>query len=346
LERPSDKSRKALKKAQSSELLLSFCKPLAETSSSWYILQMICKYKAICALLIIFLGVGGLGYSESKKDPIKVAVSIPPMKEWVNRIAGDRAEVIVIMPPGSNPHSFEPSPRQLAELGTAKLWFSINVDFEYSFKPKLRSMFPKLQIVDVTKNVQFRRLRPTEQEHDEEAAEGHSENIDPALQNRDQHTWLGIEQAKAEIKVIQDSFIAIDPEGRELYKSNCQNYLKDIDIVYSTLKTKLAPLSGAKVFVYHPAFGYFLDMFDIEQVAVELGGKEPTQKELYALIDLAKKEKARAVFTQAQFSESAAKAIASAIGAAVMPIDPLAADWLNNLSRIGQALSTAIAKGE
>ncbi|OQB95355.1 MAG: High-affinity zinc uptake system binding-protein ZnuA precursor [Spirochaetes bacterium ADurb.Bin110] len=307
---------------------------------------MNCRFRTIWALLIIFLGIVGLGYSESKKEPIKVAVSIPPMREWVNRIAGDRVEVIVIMPSGSNPHSFEPSPRQLAEIGTAKLWFSINVDFEYSFKPKLRSMFPKLQIVDVTKNVQFRKLRPTEQEHDEEAAVKHVEIEDPALQNRDQHTWLGIEQAKAEIKVIQDTLIAIDPEGKELYKTNCQNYLKDIDSVYLILKTKLAPLSGARVFVYHPAFGYFLDMFDIEQVAVELGGKEPTQRELYALIELAKKEKARAIFTQVQFSESAAKAIASAIGAVVVPIDPLAVDWLENLSRIGQALSMAIAKGE
>jgi len=250
------------------------------------------------------------------------------------------------MPPGSNPHSFEPSPRQLAELGNAKLWFSINVDFEYSLKPKLRAMFPKLQIIDVTKDVQFRKLRPGEKEHDQDAVDKYAENSDPALVNLDQHTWLGIEQAKTEIMVIQDTLIAIDPENRELYKTNCQDYLKDIDAVYSALKTKLAPLSGARVFVYHPAFGYFLDMFDIEQVAVELGGKEPTQRELYALIELAKKEKACAIFTQVQFSESAARAIASAIGAVVVPIDPLASDWLENLSRIGQALSMSIGKRE
>ena len=297
-------------------------------------------------ILIIFLGIAGLGYSENKKQPIKAAVSIPPMREWINRIAGDKVEAIVIMPPGSNPHSFEPSPRQLAELGNAKLWFSINVDFEYSLKPKLRAMFPKLQIIDVTKDVQFRKLRPGEKEHDQDAVDKYAENSDPALVNLDQHTWLGIEQAKTEIMVIQDTLIAIDPENRELYKTNCQDYLKDIDAVYSALKTKLAPLSGARVFVYHPAFGYFLDMFDIEQVAVELGGKEPTQRELYALIELAKKEKACAIFTQVQFSESAARAIASAIGAVVVPIDPLASDWLENLSRIGQALSMSIGKRE
>lgn len=153
-------------------------------------------------ILIIFLGIAGLGYSENKKQPIKVAVSIPPMREWINRIAGDKVEAIVIMPPGSNPHSFEPSPRQLAELGNAKLWFSINVDFEYSLKPKLRAMFPKLQIIDVTKDVQFRKLRPGEKEHDQDAVDKYAENSDPALVNLDQHTWLGIEQAKTEITVI------------------------------------------------------------------------------------------------------------------------------------------------
>ncbi len=112
------------------------------------------------------------------------------------------------------------------------------------------------------------------------------------------------------------------------------------------MKTRLAPLSGSKVFVYHPAFGYFLDMFNITQVAVELGGKEPTQRELVALVDLAKKEKARVIFTQAQFSESAAKAVAGAVGAAVVPIDPLAPDWLGNLSRMGQALLASAPGGK
>jgi zinc transport system substrate-binding protein len=288
--------------------------------------------------ILFALGLAGASFAQAKKPALKIAVSIPPMQEWVSRIAGDRASITLVLPPGSSPHAFEPSPRQLAELGQADIWFTISVEYEYSLRPKVSAMFPKLSIVDVTKNVKFRTLRPGEQETGEPASAG---QLDPALTNRDQHTWLGYEQAKAEITFIRDTLIAKDPAGTEVYKKNYDAYLKEIDAVYNSLRTKLAPLAGSKVFVYHPAFGYFLDMFNITQEAVELGGKEPTQKELTALVELAKKERAKAIFVQAQFSQSAAQAVAKAVGAAVVPIDPLASDWLANLGRMGQALLNA-----
>jgi len=301
------------------------------------------RISKVLLVLSFFLAATGTLSAQSKKPALTVAVSIPPMQEWVNRLAGDRVAVTLILPPGSSPHAFEPSPRQLVELGKAQVWFSIGVDFEYSLKPKVRAMYPKLEVVDVTKNVQFRALGPQEQE---EGSHSDKENINPALSNRDLHTWLGYGQAKAEIAVIRDTLVAKDPEGAALYKANYEKYMKEIDAVFTSLKARLAPLSGSKVFVYHPAFGYFLDTFNIAQVAVELGGKEPTQKELVALVDLAKKEKAKVVFTQAQFSESAAKAVAGAIGAVVIPIDPLAADWLANLSRLGEAMLKALPGGK
>lgn len=294
----------------------------------------------MAALMLIVVGSVA---AQAKTQTFRVAVSIPPMQEWVQRIAGDRVAVTLIMPPGSSPHSFEPSPRQLMELGSAQIWFVIGIDFEYPLLPKVRAMYPKLAIVDVTKNVKFRTLKPGEQETDAAPAGG---PVDPALTNRDQHSWLGYDQAKAEIAAIRDELIARDPSEAALYRSNYDKYMKEIESTYLRLKTELAPLLGSNVFVYHPAFGYFFDMFGITQVAVELAGKEPTQKELMSLIELAKKDKARAIFTQVQFSESAAKAVAGAIGAAVVPIDPLAGDWLENLSRMGQALLKALPGGK
>ncbi|MCX8012975.1 MAG: zinc ABC transporter substrate-binding protein, partial [Rectinema sp.] len=71
--------------------------------------------------------------------PLRVAVSIPPMQEWVMRIAGERSTVQVVLPSGASPHAFEPSPRQLAELGTADVWFVIGVEFERALKPRIIS---------------------------------------------------------------------------------------------------------------------------------------------------------------------------------------------------------------
>jgi zinc transport system substrate-binding protein len=92
------------------------------------------------------------------------------------------------------------------------------------------------------------------------------------------------------------------------------------------------------VFVYHPAFGYFLDEFNIRQEAVETGGKEPGPRALNALIEKIRREKPAAIFVQAQFPAAAAKTVAEATGADVVALDPLSRDWLENIRVMGEAL--------
>ncbi len=94
--------------------------------------------------------------------------------------------------------------------------------------------------------------------------------------------------------------------------------------------------------MYHPAFGYFLDTFGILQEAVETGGKEPSSRVLSELIKRAREERVRVIFVQAQFPPQAAKTVADAVGARVVPLDPLAEDWLENIRRMGEALKQAI----
>jgi zinc transport system substrate-binding protein len=90
--------------------------------------------------------------------------------------------------------------------------------------------------------------------------------------------------------------------------------------------------------VYHPAFGYFLDEFGIIQEAVETGGKEPTPRQLGRLIEKARAEKVKVIFVQAQFPAESARTAAAAAGAELVSLDPLAPDWLANISVMGEAL--------
>jgi zinc transport system substrate-binding protein len=96
------------------------------------------------------------------------------------------------------------------------------------------------------------------------------------------------------------------------------------------------------VFVYHPAFGYFLDEFGIRQEAVESGGKEPTPRILSQLIEKAKQKGAAAIFVQSQFPVHTAQAVADAAGAVLAPLDPLAPDWLANIRSMGEVLYKTI----
>ncbi len=262
-----------------------------------------------------------------------VAVSVLPQAYFVERVGGDRVRAFALVGPGQSPHSYEPSPRQMAELGQASLWLTVGIEFEHGLEPKVARLYPALRIRDNAAGVVFRRL----EEHHHEEGEQHEEGED----GRDPHAWLGRQGSKAMAAEIRDALSLLDPSGAAAYARNYEALARDIDAVFAGLVAKLGSLKGRPVFVYHPAFGYFLDEFGIEQVAVETGGKEPTQKGLSALVARAKAEKAAAVFVQAQFPTAAARSLASSIGAAVVPIDDLAPDWLSNLARMGEALLKA-----
>jgi len=265
-----------------------------------------------------------------------VAVSIVPQLYFVERISGGRVSAFALVGPGQSPHSYEPTPRQMSELASAKAWLSIGVDFEKGLKPKVASLYPKLAIAEINRGIEYRTLEAHDEE-DGHAGEAHAEE----LGSPDPHVWLGRRAAAAMAANIRDALIALDPAGEAQYRANCDALAADIDKAYDSLRKELAPLRGKPVFVFHPSFGYFLDEFGIVQEAVETGGKEPTQKGLAALIEKARKEGAKAIFVQAQFPTAAAKTLADAVGAEVVAIDPLAPDWLENIGRIGGALTKA-----
>ncbi len=268
-----------------------------------------------------------------------VIVSVLPQAYFLERIAGDRVNIIVLVGKGQDPHSYEPTPRQMAAVSKASAWLTVGVEFEKILTGKVTSLYPNLRIVDTTPGVVFRTLEA----HTHDGSPVPAETAGNASESgTDPHIWLGRQAVKAMALNIRDALIKLDPAGSADYERNQLAFSADVDKVYDSLALELEPLRGKPVFVYHPAFGYFLDEFGIGQEAVETGGKEPTQKALAALIGEAQRDGAKVIFVQAQFPSSAAETVAKAIGGAVIRIDPLAADWLDNISRLGDALGKAI----
>jgi len=274
-----------------------------------------------------------------------VVVSILPQSEFVARIAGGKVKILTLVGPGASPHSYEPSPRQMADLSGASLWLTIGgVEFEKALMPKVKALYPRLRIVDTAAGVKFRTLESHSHEGEAvapgaapaAAGEGDPEGgIDP-------HVWLGRDAVKVQLSAATDALCVLLPADAALFRKNRDAYVAEIDAAFASLAKDLAPLKGRKVFVYHPSFGYFLDSFGILQEAVELGGKEPTQKSLASLIAEAKADGAKVVFVQKQFSTNAARTVAAAIGGVVVEVDPLAPDWLANIKAMGAALKRAI----
>lgn len=272
------------------------------------------------------------GSSErSNKSGRAVFVTILPQKYFVDRISGGRVKTLVLVAEGQNPHSYEPTPKQLKEMSEAAIWFLSGVDIENGLRDKISSLYKNLSIVDTTNGIKFRKMEA--HKHDSNEQEEHHDSM-----NIDRHTWLGREPVLIMSKHIMENLIAIDPEGKAIYEENYKRFCDEVNELFKELKESLKDLKGKKVFVYHPAFGYFFDDFGIMQVAVEAGGKEPDARSLANLIALAKKEKPVAIFVQKQFPVTAADKIARSAGAEVVMLDPLSYEWIDNIRAMGNTL--------
>jgi zinc transport system substrate-binding protein len=282
-------------------------------------------------LLLFLAGCGGkkaaVNNAAADTRPVLV-VSILPQEYFAVRIAGDRVRIMTLVGPGQEPHSYEPTPKQMADLAAAKVWVLSDTEFELGLRPKVEAIFPDLTIIDGTRGVQFRSMEAHDDEEQGEAI--------------DRHTWLGHEPAKIMAGHILEALIGMDAGSTAAYRENYGELAADMDREFAVLREHLAPLRGTIVFVYHPAFGYFLDEFGIRQEAVETGGKEPTPRILSQLIDRAKQEGAAAIFVQVQFPVHTAQAVADAAGAILAPLDPLAPDWLANIRSMGEVLQRTI----
>jgi zinc transport system substrate-binding protein len=288
-------------------------------------------FRSLRLPLILLAGILAACGGGTSDRPV-LALSTLPQSYFASRIVGPdeeaRVRILTLVGPGQNPHSYEPGPRQMADLAAAKAWVLSGTEFEISLRPKVEALFPKLAIIDGTAGVRFRTLAAGETD---DPGDGHDDGID-------RHTWLGHKPARIMAGHILAALYEIDSAGEASYRKNYQALVADMDQEFSALREKLSPQRGKVVFVYHPAFGYFLDEFGIIQEAVEIGGKEPTPKALNSIIERARQERAAAIFVQAQFPVNTAKTAAEAAGAVLAPLDPLAPDWLANIRYMGEVL--------
>jgi zinc transport system substrate-binding protein len=290
--------------------------------------------KTMMIILIVLLSffIGACAGNEQKPLPT-VFTSILPQKYFVEKIAGDRVRVEVLVGPGKNPATYEPTPQQVMALGNAKALFAIGVPFENAFVPKIRGTLSSLEIIDTSSGITKRNL---------ESHSNDGEDQDEQEGAPDPHIWLSPSLVKIQSQNIYEALIRIDPAGRSAYERGYRALLKELDEVDVELKKALAPFKGGTLFVFHPAFGYFADEFGLKQLAIETGGKEPAPSVLEDIITRARRDKVKIIFVQPEFSQDAARHIAEAIGGAVVMLNPLNPDYINNMKTISAEVGKAL----
>jgi zinc transport system substrate-binding protein len=263
---------------------------------------------------------------------LNVAVSILPQKHFLKAIGGDRVEVTLMVLPGNSPHTYEPKPSQMKAIANAQLYFAIGVEFEKVWLPKFKALNPKLKVIDLSEGIE---KLPVASVHHHTDMHHHGEE-----RGMDPHIWTAPENV---VKIVQHIFAALslaDPENKVYYKKNLEAFLQKIEETDKTIREILSGKPKDTAFmVFHPSWGYFARAYGLRQLPVEVEGKEPKPRELIALIKEAEEEKVSAVFTQPEFSDSAAKVIADELHVPVIKVSPLAEEWSENLIRIAKAIA-------
>ncbi len=332
--------------------------------------------KRFLILLSIFCFMFGCKKEADVSGKPVVTVSILPIKQFVDVIGGGSFDVNVIIPVGSDPHSYEPSPAQMVALSKSKSNFTIGLlPIEQKLEEKWHSLNPNMKIVNLSKDLSLLEesvchhhhhdghehhdhdgVEHEEDEHHHEDAEhAHSveEHHEEAEEHdhhehahehsgKDPHIWLSPYNVLKMVDVIYSELVLLMPEKEAEFKANLDAYKAEIEAVAEEIKSAFSEKKSSKILVYHPAWGYFCRDFGLEQVAIEVDGKEASSKTIKALIDQANKDSIKVIFHQKQFSPTNAKVIATNIGGNVIMIDDLAEDWIGNMrdmaGKVGGAL--------
>ena len=288
-------------------------------------------------LSLFFINCGSPGPDTGSKK-FEIAVSILPQKYFVERIAGESAnidfDIHVVIPPGHSPATYAPTPRQMKVLSHCKLYFRIGyIPFETTWMKNIASNNPQMKIIDTSVGVDLIEAREDE---DDLHQDHHHAGIDP-------HIWLSPRAVKIQAKHILDALIEIDRENQDSYKENYRLFLQEIDLLDREIRSLLEKSRGSKFMVFHPAWSYLARDYGLEQFAIEEEGKAPNPANLKKVIDIARGEKIRIIFVQQQFDTHNALAVAAEIGGRVVKIDPLAPDWLDNMKGIAKKISESVS---
>jgi zinc transport system substrate-binding protein len=287
--------------------------------------KSICTLLGLSLFLCMLLVTGcnkttGINNSENltTEKPI-IAVSIVPEQTFVKAVCGDLAEVVTMIPPGNSPENYEPKPSEMERFSKASLYFSIGVPTE------------EANILPNVGNIKVISLA-------EKVATVYSDRTFESGE-RDPHIWLSPKRVKVMIDTIADEMSKLNPDNADTYKENAKAYITQLDALDEQIKSALEGVQSKKFIVYHPAFGYLADDYDLTMYALEDEGKEATAGHLQEMIDLAKAENIKAIFYQEEIDSSQSKAFAEEIGGKTIQLAPLAADYINNLKNMAETMA-------
>ena len=260
-------------------------------------------------------------------EKIKVFVSILPQKDFVKQVGKDLVDIEVMVGPGQNPATYEPTPKQMAHIAGATVYFSIGVPFENAWLPKIRKNNKRLIVVDCCDSLTEKMI-----------TSHHHAGLDEEISHNDPHVWTSPKKVIQLVEQITGQLISIDNKHEAIYRESSNQFIKRLLDLDNEIRIKTRNLVKRELIVSHPSWSYFAQEYNFIQIPIEQNGKEIQANALVRLINDARRKNIKAVFIQPQFNNKAAEMIAKEIGARLIMLDPLASDYITNMQQVTEKI--------
>ncbi len=247
--------------------------------------------------------------STVEAEKIPVSVTFNAMKEFVEAVGKDKVEVATIIPDGTEPHDFEPKAQDLAGLSKAKIFVYNGFGMEAWVDDAIKSANnSSLITVEASKGAEP--IQNTEKEEIEEHGQ-----YDP-------HLWLSLKGAEVEVKNIKEALVSADPSNKEFYETNCNDYVAQLEKLYTEYQGKFQSVKKKSFVTGHAAFGYLCRDFGLEQNSVEdvFAEGEPSAQQMAELVKYCKENQVTTIFAEEMASPEVSKTLADEVGAKVETI--------------------------
>jgi zinc transport system substrate-binding protein len=292
--------------------------------------------KKFLLYITTLLALAGCGQKTSKAPsglPV-ITVSIEPQKYFAEALAHDFFTVQSMVPKGSNPETYDPTPKQLVELSKSSAYLRIGyIGFELSWMDRLAASAPHLEFYETSQHVNLILLP------------GEVKAINHDLSAVEPHLWCSTESAKSIAENTLHILLTLDKKHDKVYFTRYDSLMRHIATVDTLIRRQLSRPGADKAFaIYHPSLSYFARDYGLEQIAIEHDGKEPSPAELETIIDRCRHEHVHLIFVQPEFDHHNADIIARQIGARVVSINPLNEQWDKELIAIAQAIGSTAHK--
>jgi zinc transport system substrate-binding protein len=247
-----------------------------------------------------------------------VVVSIPPLAALVEAVAPDAAEVEVVLPAGASPESWAATPGALVAVAEADLLVVVGHP-EAVFESRLESQAEEAGVRVVR------------------VAGGSSAEVEG-----DPHLWLDLDLMRAAARSVAEVLAESRPLQAANLTTRVDTFGGQIDVLDELLRGAFAQRRLDQVVVQHPAWSRLLGRYGIEEVVVEVDGKQATPARLIELIELVGELEPPALIAQQGLSRRDVELIARETGVAIETLDPLSPDWLGGLKTAAETLARAV----